>query len=236
MSKIFSKESSYVDDRVQAVRERIDAACARAGRDPGEVRLVAVSKNHPPEAIGAARGAGVRRFGENRVQEARSKQPLTPSDIEWHLVGHLQRNKVRHAVGIFEWIHSVDSLDLARTLNRVAAEEGLSPHVLIQVNVAGEASKFGFRPEPLREAMEEMLALDRLNIEGLMTIAPYSRDPEDSRGHFVALRALRDTLAGEFAAGLPDLSMGMTGDFETAIEEGATLVRIGTAIFGERPR
>ena len=173
-------------------------------------------------------------FGESRVQEARAKIPELSSNIRWHFVGHLQKNKVRQALPLFEMIHSVDSLALAQDINRIAEEEGLYPRVLLEVNVAGEGSKFGFAPDDLREQMEALLALPRLSIEGLMCIPPLAVEAEDSRKFFVQVRELRDSLQKEFNMKLPQLSMGMTQDFPIGIEEGATLVRVGTAIFGER--
>src|SRR6266849_6209202 len=180
--------------------------------------------------------AGQTLFGESRVQEARVKIPELPSNLRWHFVGHLQKNKIRHALPLFELIHSVDSLALAQDMNRVAEEEGSHPRVLLEVNMAGEGSKFGFKPENLREQMETLLALSRLSILGLMTIPPLAPEAEASRKYFVQLRELRDRLQTEFHVDLTQLSMGMTNDFAIAVEEGATLVRVGTAIFGERRR
>ena len=168
------------------------------------------------------------------MQEARAKIPELPSNIRWHFVGHLQKNKIRHALPLFEIIHSIDSLALAQDINRIAQEEGLHPRVLLEVNVAGEGSKFGFAPDKLREQMQELLALARLSIEGLMCIPPLGVESEDSRKFFVQVRELRDSLEKEFSVKLPQLSMGMTQDFAIGIDEGATLVRVGTAIFGER--
>jgi len=173
-------------------------------------------------------------FGESRVQEARVKIPELPSNVRWHFVGHLQKNKVRQALPLFEMVHSVDSLALAQDMNRIAEEEGLHPRALLEVNVAGEGSKFGFSPEKLRDQMEELLALSRLSILGLMTVPPLTRESEVSRKHFAELRELRDRLQTEFRVDFAQLSMGMTQDFSIAVEEGATLVRVGTAIFGER--
>src|SRR6202011_4891158 len=175
-------------------------------------------------------------FGESRVQEARAKIPELPSAIHWHFVGHLQKNKIRNALPLFEMLHSVDSLALAQDMNRIAEEEGLHPRVLLEVNVAGEGSKFGFKPETLRAEMETLLALPRLSILGLMTIPPLAPEAEASRKYFVQLRELRDRVQTEFHVDLAQLSMGMTQDFAVAVEEGATLVRVGTAIFGERSK
>jgi hypothetical protein len=170
------------------------------------------------------------------VQEARVKIPELPSNLHWHFVGHLQKNKIRHALPLFELFHGVDSLALAQEMNRIAADEGMHLRVLLEINVAGEGSKFGFSPDKLREQMEELLALQRLSILGLMTIPPQADKAEASRRYFAQLRELRDRLQKEFHVDLPQLSMGMTQDFPIAVEEGETLLRVGTAIFGERTR
>jgi pyridoxal phosphate enzyme (YggS family) len=217
--------------RVQA---QIAAAVAKSGRAPNEVELVAVSKGHAAEKVQAAAEAGQTLFGESRVQEARAKIPLLPSRLRWHFIGHLQKNKIRHALSLFELFHGIDSLALAQDMQRIAEEEGMQPRILLEVNVAGEASKHGFPPDALRRDLETALSLGRLTIEGLMTIPPLAPEAEASRRYFVALRQLRDELEAEFRIGLPRLSMGMSGDFSIAIEEGATMVRVGTAIFGKR--
>jgi len=178
--------------------------------------------------------AGQLLFGESRLQEARAKIPLLPAKTRWHFIGHLQKNKIRQALPLFEMFHGIDSLQLAREMDRIAEECGAHPRVLLEVNVAGEASKFGFSPDALRETVEEMLKLKRLQIEGLMTIPPFSEEAEASRKYFSALRNLRDELQQNFQVPLDQLSMGMSHDFEVAIEEGATMVRVGTAIFGKR--
>jgi PLP dependent protein len=225
-----------IADNLERVREQIASAAANAGRSADDVELVAITKTHPAEKVREAIQAGQTLFGESRVQEARAKIPELLSNIRWHFVGHLQKNKVRQALPLFEMIHSVDSLALAQDINRIAQEEGLYPRVLLEVNVAGEGSKFGFAPNGLREQMETLLALPRLSIEGLMCIPPLAVESENSRNFFVQLRELRDSLEKEFNVKLPRLSMGMTQDFSIGIEEGATLVRVGTAIFGERSR
>ena len=225
-----------IGDNLARVREQIAAAAARSGRLPDDIELVAVSKAHPAEKVRAAVEAGQVLFGENRVQEARIKIPLLPSRLRWHFIGHLQKNKIRHALPLFELFHGIDSLTLAEDMQRVADEEGMQPRILLEVNVAGEASKHGFSPEALRRDLESALSLGRLSIEGLMTIPPLAPEAEASRRYFVALRELRDQVEAEFALRLPQLSMGMSGDFPIAIEEGATIVRVGTAIFGERSR
>src|SRR5437762_11751424 len=225
-----------IAENLERVREQIAQAAARAGRVAEEIELVAITKTHPAEKVREAIEAGQSLFGESRVQEARVKIPELPSNLRWHFVGHLQKNKVRQALPLFEMIHSVDSLGLAQDINRVAEEEGFHPRVLLEVNVAGEGSKFGFKSETLRAEMESLLALPRLSILGLMTIPPLAEKAEASRKYFIQLRKLRDRLQAEFRVDLAQLSMGMTQDFPVAIEEGATLVRVGTAIFGQRTR
>jgi pyridoxal phosphate enzyme (YggS family) len=225
-----------VAENVESVREQIAQAVAKAGRTAGDIELVAITKTHPAEKVRETIEAGQTLFGESRVQEARAKIPELPSNVRWHFVGHLQKNKIRHALQLFELFHSVDSLALAQEMNRIAADEGMHPRVLLEVNVAGEGSKFGFAPERLRAEIESLLALQRLSILGLMTIPPLADKAEPSRRYFVQLRELRDRLQMEFHVDLPQLSMGMTQDFPIAVEEGATLVRVGTAIFGERSK
>jgi pyridoxal phosphate enzyme (YggS family) len=227
---------SSILDNLERVWEQIAQAAAKAGRDVKDVELVAIAKTHPAEKVREAVEAGQTLFGESRVQEARAKISELSSNIRWHFVGHLQKNKVRQALPLFEMIHSVDSIALAQDINRIAEEEGLYPRVLLEVNVAGEGSKFGFAPDDLREQMEALLALPRLSIEGLMCIPPLVMESEDSRKFFVQVRELRDSLEKEFNMKLPQLSMGMTQDFPIGIQEGATLVRVGTAIFGERSK
>jgi PLP dependent protein len=225
-----------IAQNLMRVREQIAQAAAKAGSVADEVALVAITKMHPADKVREAIEAGHNLFGESRVQEARAKIPELPSNLRWHFVGHLQKNKIRHALPLFEMIHSVDSLGLAQEINRIAEEEGMHPRVLLEVNVAGEGSKFGFSPEKLRDQMEALLALPRLSILGLMTIPPLAEEAEASRKYFVRLRELRDRLQTDFRVDLAQLSMGMTQDFSVAVEEGATLVRVGTAIFGERPK
>jgi PLP dependent protein len=225
-----------IAENLNLVREQIAQAAAKSGRSADDVELVTITKTHPAEKVREAIEAGQTLFGESRVQEARVKIPELPSNIHWHFVGHLQKNKIRHALPLFEMIHSVDSLTLAQEVNRIADEEGLHGRVLFEVNVAGEGSKFGFAPDKLREQMEQLLALPRLTVLGLMTIPPMAQEAEASRKYFVQLRQLRDRLQTEFRVDLAQLSMGMTQDFPIAVEEGATLVRVGTAIFGERSK
>lgn len=227
---------SDISSGLAAVEKRIVAAADRAGRAVSGVQLVAVSKTHPAEAVREALDVGQRVFGENRVQELLSKAPLLPSAVQWHLIGHLQKNKIRKVLPVVELIHGVDSLELARDIDRIAGELGLFPKILLEVNVSGENTKFGFTPEAAREGLEEILALPRVQLEGLMTIAPFVEEAEEVRPVFRALRELRDELAQAGGVPLSTLSMGMSGDFEVAIAEGSTMVRVGTAIFGSRPR
>ena len=225
-----------IAENLERVREQIAQAAAKAGRTANEIELVAITKTHPPEQVREAVEAGHTLFGESRVQEARAKIPELPSNLRWHFVGHLQKNKIRHALALFDLFHGVDSLALAQEMDRIAAEEGKQPRVLLEVNVAGEGSKFGFKAETLRAEVGFALALPRLSIEGFMCIPPLAEEGEASRKFFVQLRELRDSLEKEFDVKFPHLSMGMTQDFPVAVEEGATLVRVGTAIFGQRPK
>jgi len=224
--------------RVAAVRERIARAAERAARTAADVTLVAVSKTHPPEAVREAYEAGVRHFGENRVQEAEPKIAATGdlAGIHWHLVGHLQSNKARRALSLFALVQSIDSLELASRLARAAAEAGSVLRGLVEVDLAGEATKFGM-PEPeLLGALRELRGRPGLRLEGLMVLPPLLDDVEAVRPYFRRLRELRDRALGEGLLQPPgELSMGMSHDFEAAVEEGATIVRVGTAIFGERP-
>ena len=223
-----------VTDNLAAIRTKLAAAVERAGRKPSDVELLAVSKTFPVEVIQEAVDAGQVLFGENKVQELLAKQPALPSRLRWHIIGHLQSNKVRKILPLVEAIHSVDSLDLAKDINRIGGEMGLFPKVYLEVNVAAESTKFGFTPQALREQLEALYAMDRLEIQGLMCIPPFSANAEDSRRYFVVLRQLRDELEKLGGAPLPRLSMGMSHDFEIAVEEGSTIVRVGSAIFGTR--
>jgi pyridoxal phosphate enzyme (YggS family) len=221
---------------LEEIRRRMADAAQRAGRDPASVRLVAVSKTYPAEAVAAAAATGQRVFGESRVQESRDKIPACPSGLEWHFIGHLQKNKVRQALPLFPFFHSIDSTALAGAIDRIAGETGVKAQGLLEVNVSGEETKHGFTPEELRAQFPTLSKLPHLRIRGLMTMAPYSDNPEDARPVFRTLRELRDELQSTYQQPLPELSMGMSGDFEPAIEEGATLVRVGSSIFGARPR
>ena len=223
-------------DNLEIVQQRIKAACERAGRKRDSDLLLAVSKTHPPETIRAAADCGQVFFGENKVQEARAKIPLCPGKLRWHFIGHLQSNKCRDAVELFELIQSVDSLPLAREINKRAEQAAKRMPVLLEVNVAGEASKFGYAPEKLLAELKELNALPRLELHGLMTVPPWMSEPERGRPHFRRLRELKAEGEQILGAPLPHLSMGMSDDFEIAIEEGATIVRIGTALFGPRAK
>jgi pyridoxal phosphate enzyme (YggS family) len=224
---------------VEGVRERIAAAAQRAGRPASDVRLVAVTKTRSAAEVAAAYQAGIRHVGENRVGEAEAKKPqLDLPDLIWHMVGHLQSRKASRAVDLFDVVHSVDSLKLARKLDRLAEEGGRDLRILIEANVSGEESKYGFAldaPEVLGSAVEQIVALPHLCVQGLMTVAFVAQDPEEVRPVFARLRELRDAFRSRYPeAGWEHLSMGMTDDFEVAVEEGATMVRIGRAIFGPR--
>jgi len=223
--------SDTFEERLNTIEQRIMTACKKAGRDRGQVRLLAVSKTRPPEAVREAVDCGLRLFGENRVQEAQSKIPMSPTGLEWHLIGHLQTNKAKVAARLFQMVHSVDSLKLLQALESYA---GTTLPVLLQVNVSGEASKFGMDPSEVAGVIEAANQMQKCEVHGLMTIPPFSPDPEKTRAHFVALRELRDRLQEETGTPLPELSMGMSHDLEVAIEEGSTWVRIGTALFGAR--
>jgi pyridoxal phosphate enzyme (YggS family) len=218
-----------IPDNISAVYKRMSHAAMKAGRDPGEVKLVAVSKSVEVDLMKQALEAGVRTLGESRVQEAGAKaSALQGWEVEWHMVGHLQRNKTKAAVALFDLIHSVDSLDLLHAVEKHASSAGKLQRALLQVNVSGEESKYGADVRGLEEMVRAAERLHHVRVEGLMTIAPFLEDPEEARPCFRRLKELNDSL------GYPELSMGMTGDFEVAIEEGATMVRVGTAIFGER--
>lgn len=225
-----------VGDRLRRIERRIAEACARAGRRPEEVRLLGASKGQPVAALREAWEAGLRLFGENRVQEAAAKAPELPAEIEWHLIGPLQTNKVRRALDLFAAVHSVDRPKIAEALAREAAARGVDLPVFLEVNLAGEASKHGFPADGLAAAAAPLAALPRLRVVGLMAVPPLGGEPEASRPWFRRLRALRDELAArpEWRGWPGWLSMGMSDDFEVAVEEGATHVRVGTALFGPR--
>jgi PLP dependent protein len=221
-------------ERLARVHERIESACAACGRDPAAVTLVAVSKLHDASEVMALAACGQRLFGESYIQEAGPKIEACPADYEWHFIGHLQRNKVKFAVGRFSLIHTVDNAELARSLQNKNAEQGLTQAVCLQVNVCGEAQKSGVAPEALAALAETVAGLPNLRLAGLMVIPPVFDDPDGARPAFARLRVLRDDLAARLSQPLPVLSMGMSGDLEAAILEGATHVRVGTDLFGAR--
>ena len=222
---------------LEEVRGKIAAAAKRSGRSPDDVEIVAVTKTHGEDVVKEAWDAGLAIVGENKVQEAAWKKPASVSGPSWHLIGHLQGNKVRHALNLFDFIHSVDTVKLADRIETIAESIGASPHILLEVNVSGEKSKSGMKPEEVEPAVRHIMeSCPRITLEGFMTIAPFSENPEDSRPYFRRLRELRDELEKKLSIGLPRLSMGMSGDYEVAVEEGATWVRLGTVLFGERPK
>jgi pyridoxal phosphate enzyme (YggS family) len=225
---------SEVAGNLLTIAGKISAACLRAGRDVKSVELIAVSKTFPVGSVREAFEAGQLQFGESKVQEAEPKIAALPGSLHWHFIGRVQRNKVRKMLQNFEVIHAIDSLRLASYTDEIAGELGLFPKVFLQVNVGREASKGGFEPDVLRAEMEGLLKLGRLEIIGLMCIPPAGPDAESARPWFASLRETRDALELEFGVMLPALSMGMSGDFEVAIEEGSTHVRVGSAIFGKR--
>ena len=222
---------------LEEVKSRIVAACERVGRDPSEVEIIAVTKTHGAEVVKEAWDAGLRIVGENKVQEAAWKKPASVTGPMWHLIGHLQSNKVRKALELFDFFHSVDTAQLADRMNAIAQDMGAAPHILLEVNVSGEKSKSGMKPDDVEPTVRHIMEnCPRLTVEGLMTMAPFSENPEDARPYFRRLRELRDATEKSLGVGLPRLSMGMSGDYEVAVEEGATWVRLGTVLFGERPK
>ncbi len=225
---------SDVSRNLSEVKAAVAEACSRSGRDVGSVELIAVSKTFSSGDIRDAVLSGQLHFGESRLQEAESKIAELPGSLHWHFIGRVQRNKVRKLLGLFEVVHAIDSLRLAAYTNEIAKELGLFPNVFLQVNIGKELSKGGFEPGELYEAMDDLLSLDRLGILGLMCIPPPVADPESARTWFATLREMRDDLEMKFGVSMPSLSMGMSADFEVAIEEGSTHVRVGSAIFGRR--
>ncbi len=219
---------------LREVNERIARACRRVGRNPEDVRLIAVSKTFSPERVREMLACGQRLFGENKVQEALDKIPAVGAGAAWHMIGHLQRNKARHVVGRFELIHGVDSIKLAQELDRRAESAGLRQPILVQVNLSRERTKSGIIEGELAKALDAISELSHVELSGFMTIPPPVARAEDARKWFVGLREIRDASARHLEVELPELSMGMSDDFEVAVEEGATLVRVGRAIFGER--
>lgn len=225
-----------IEVRVRSARERIAAACARAGRRPDEVTLVGVTKTCGPEVVDALIDAGIADVGESRIQEYLQKNPAVTRACRWHFIGTLQRNKASKAVGEFEMIQSVDSLRLAEALSRLSGERGVTTRVLLEVNTSGEETKHGFESGEVVSAAERVAGMAGLSMEGLMTIGPFTDDPERIRRAFVELRALRDRAQAALGRPLPHLSMGMSDDFEIAVEEGSTIVRLGRVLVGERPK
>ena len=223
-----------IAENLAAVQERIAAACDRAGRAPEDVQLVAVGKKFPAPIIHEAADCGLTLFGENRVQEAKAKIPDCPGHLRWHFIGNLQTNKCRDAVALFDFLHAVDSLHLAAELNKRCEQAAKVMPVLLEVNVSGEGSKHGCTPESAAAAMEAFFEFPQLEIHGLMTMAPFTRQPENARPYFQKLRELKSACEARLGAPLPELSMGMSGDYEIAIEEGATIIRLGTTLFGPR--
>lgn len=221
-------------ENLEQIEQRIHAACKRVGRTRDSVTLLAVTKTHPPETIREAVNLGLIFFGENKIQEAKAKIPNCPGKARWHFIGHLQSNKCRDAVELFEMIQGVDSLAIAQEINKRAEQAARTMPILLEINVAGEGSKFGYQPEQMLAELEAINALPRLEIHGLMAIPPFTPLPEKARPYFQKLRGLKDQAEAVLGAPLPHLSMGMSGDFEVAIEEGSTMVRVGTALFGER--
>jgi hypothetical protein len=221
---------------IMSVQERIVAACHRSGRDPSSVTLIAVTKSQPPEVVAEGARCGLTLFGENKVQEAKAKIPLCSNRLRWHMIGHLQTNKCRDAAALFEMVQSVDNLHVAEELNKRAEQLSRTLPVLLEINVAGEASKFGFAPERMLDELNALNEFPRLEIHGMMAIPPWGPNPEKARPMFQFLRELKTRAEQKLGAPLPHLSMGMSSDFEVAIEEGATMVRVGTALFGERPK
>lgn len=223
-------------ENLEHVEEEILKACERSGRSRSEVTLISVSKTKPVETLEEAYSLGVRTFGENKAQELMEKYDALPKDIRWHMIGHLQRNKIKYIIGKTELIHSVDSIRLAEAIEKEAAKRNITVDILIEVNVAGEESKFGLKPEELSGFIEDVLKFPHIRVKGLMTIAPYVENPEDNRSVFAHLRKLSVDIGTKNAhnINMSVLSMGMTNDYQVAIEEGATMVRVGTGIFGAR--
>lgn len=227
---------NLVQEQLNEVRQKIVQACERAGRNPSEVKLIAVSKTKPVSMIEEAIACGQTVFGENKVQELCDKIPQLPANLEWHLIGHLQRNKVKYIVDKVALIHSVDTVRLAKQISQEAVKAGVTVQILLEVNVAREESKFGFMEEEVEEAVREIAAFPNIQVVGLMTIAPFVADPEENRIYFKKLHQLCVDINKKNIDNIrmSELSMGMTGDYEVAIEEGATMVRVGTGIFGTR--
>jgi pyridoxal phosphate enzyme (YggS family) len=224
----------YIQENLTKVRERIIVAAKKSGRDPQSVKLIAVSKTFPAEAVQSAYDVEQRLFGENKVKDLALKNATLPKDIEWHMIGHLQSNKAKLAVENADYIHAVDSVKLLEKIDRLAGELERSPKVFLEINISGEESKFGAGSELAKELAQATTKCENITVAGLMTMAPFGVSEKELRFVFSSLRKLRENLEAEFDLDLPELSMGMSGDFEIAIEEGATMVRVGTSIFGKR--
>jgi len=232
-----SREEHMIADNISYVAQNIEEACTKAGRDPGSVTLIAVSKTKPVEMLKEAYDAGMRDFGENKVQEILDKMPQLPSDIRWHMIGHLQRNKVKYIIDKVYLIHSVDSLRLAEEISKEALKHDMTANILVEVNIAGEESKFGTSYDDAAELIFSIAKLPGICVKGLMTVAPFTECEEDNRKYFRALKQLSVDITKKNNDNInvgDILSMGMTGDYRTAVEEGAVYVRVGTGIFGER--
>ncbi len=225
-----------IKERLEEIRRRMDEAAEKAGRDPSSIRLIAVSKTKPVSMIREAVAAGVTDLGENYIQEAREKIPQVSGQVRWHFIGHLQTNKAKYAARLFDWIHTIDRVEIADALNRRAGMENRVLRVLIEVNVGKEETKSGVMEEDLFPLVEHVATLPQLSLKGLMVIPPLTADPEEVRGYFIKTRRLAEQVAARNIpnVSMEELSMGMTSDFEVAIEEGSTMIRVGTAIFGPR--
>lgn len=234
--KMSALPREMLQSRIDAVHARIDSACRRAGVDPAGIMMLAVTKAFGPDCVCALADAGIRTMGENRVQEAAQKIPLCPGHLEWHLIGHLQSNKVKIAVDLFEMIHSIDSFELLVSVDRAADAIAREIPVCLQINVSGEGSKFGFDPDQVLPVLDRSQSLAHVRVVGLMTIPPFAPDPEETRPHFRRMHELREAWRKDSGFALDMLSMGMSHDFDIAIEEGATCVRLGTALCGPRER
>lgn len=228
--------SGDIADNLERIKQRVADASLRSGRSADAAQLLVVSKTWPAERVAEVVAAGHNAYGENRVQEGEEKIPQLPDHLQWHLIGHLQRNKVRKALPLFQTLHSIDSLKLARYTSNIAGELGCKPDIYLQVDLAGEEAKNGYTPDKLRDDLDALLTLENVSILGLMCIPPMAATPEDARPWFAKLRELRDEMEQRAGRSFPGLSMGMSGDFEVAIEEGSTIVRVGSAIFGSRAK
>lgn len=231
-----SENLRNLNDILDEVKAVISEGCRVSGRLPDAVEIIGVTKSHGPEVVREAWGAGIGIFGENRVQEAAWKIQECGNGMEFHLIGHLQSNKIRAALPLFSTFHAIDTLKLLESMERVSSEDGQRPEVLLEVNISGEASKFGFAPDALDAVIEKVLEMRSITVIGLMTMAPYTPEVEETRPVFAGLRELRDRLEKKFDIGLPHLSMGMSNDYRIAVEEGATWVRLGSVLFGDRPK